>query len=101
MISSISLSMRDKIVIVTGASSGIGRAAAAVFAKAGSTVCAVGRNEKELAALRDEHADADGTIRVQLADVTEASQVNRMVSEIVEAFGHIDVLVNSAGDIRC
>ena len=38
-------------------------------------------------------------IRVQLADVTEASQVDRMVSEIVEAFGHIDVLVNSAGII--
>ena len=91
--------MRDKIVIVTGASSGIGRATAAVFAKAGSTVCAVGRNEIELAALRDEHADADGTITVQLADVTEASQVDRMVSEIVEAFGHIDVLVNSAGII--
>ena len=64
MVSSISLSMRDKIVIGTGASSGIGRSAAAVFAKPGSTVCAVGRNEIELAALRDEHADADGTIRV-------------------------------------
>ena len=53
------------------------------------------------AALRDEHAEANGTIRIQLADVTEASQVDRIVSEIVEAFGHIDVLVNSVGDIRC
>ncbi len=92
--------MTGKIVLVTGASSGIGKATASLFAQKGSTVYAVGRNEKELAALRDGVESKRGSVKIHLADVTEFSQIDRMVSEIVQAYGQIDVLVNSAGIIK-
>jgi NAD(P)-dependent dehydrogenase (short-subunit alcohol dehydrogenase family) len=92
--------MDRKVALITGASSGIGRATALLFALNGYVVSAVGRNEHELGELRDEARDADGLIRVHLADVTENTQVDRVVSETVEHSGHIDVLVNSAGIIK-
>lgn len=91
--------MTGKVVIVTGASSGIGRATALLFAKNGSNVIAVGRNEKELNGLRDEAQKKKGSIKVQLADIRENSQVERIVSQTIGNFGQIDVLVNSAGII--
>lgn len=92
--------MTGKIVIVTGASSGIGKAAAALFARNGATVIAVGRNEKELIALQDSLGSKRDGVRMHLADVTEYSQIDRMVSETVQAYGQIDVLVNAAGIIK-
>ena len=92
--------MQEKIIIVTGASSGIGRAAALEFARHGSTVVAVGRNEAELGALRDESRELSGTLRTHLADVTEFSQIDRLISETAEHLGQIDVLVNAAGIIK-
>ena len=92
--------MQGKVIIVTGASSGIGRAAALKFAESGGQVVAVGRNEKELINLRDEAKDLAGQIKIQLADIRETSQVERLVSQTIENFGQIDVLVNSAGIIQ-
>ena len=91
--------MTGKVVIVTGASSGIGRATALLFAKSGSHVIAVGRNEKELNALRDQAQNKKGSIKVNLADIRETTQVERLVNDTVQNFGQIDVLVNSAGII--
>lgn len=91
--------MHEKVCLITGASSGIGRAAALLFVENGSKVVAVGRNEKELNALRDEAQSFPGTLRVQLADVLEATQIEKIVNNTVEAFGQIDVLVNAAGII--
>jgi NADP-dependent 3-hydroxy acid dehydrogenase YdfG len=92
--------MQGKIVVVTGASSGIGRAAAQLFAAKGSTVLAVGRNETELNSLGDTVTSKRGSIIPHLADVTELSQLDRIVSEAVDRHGKIDVLVNSAGVIK-
>ena len=92
--------MQEKVVIVTGASSGIGRAAAQLFADRGSTVVAVGRNEKELAALATGVKSKTGSVRIHLADVTEMSQLERVASETVYNHGQIDVLVNAAGIIK-
>lgn len=91
--------MIGKVVIVTGASSGIGRATAELFVKNGSTVIAVGRNEKELGVLRDKVANKKGTLKVHLADIRETTQIERIVNDTVQQFGQIDVLVNSAGII--
>lgn len=91
--------MTGKVVIVTGASSGIGRASAELFAKNGSQVIAVGRSEKELNALRDKLQGKKGSIKVHLADIREATQVERLVNDTIQHFGQIDVLVNSAGII--
>lgn len=91
--------MSSKVAVVTGASSGIGRATAKIFAENGYTVAAVGRNEKELSALGKTVSSKKGSIKIQLADVTELSQLDRIVTETIDNFGRIDVLVNSAGII--
>ncbi len=91
--------MKDKVIIITGASSGIGRAAALKFAESGSKVIAVGRNEKELISLQSKTQSAEYKIKLHLADLTEVSQIERLVTQTVDKFGQIDVLVNSAGII--
>lgn len=92
--------MNGKVAIVTGASSGIGRATATLLAQKGASVIAVGRNEKDLVSLRDGLKSKKGSIKISLADVTEHSQLDRLVAETVQNFGQIDVLVNSAGVIK-
>jgi NAD(P)-dependent dehydrogenase (short-subunit alcohol dehydrogenase family) len=91
--------MQDKVVIVTGATSGIGRATALLFAENGSQVIAIGRNEKELNLLKDEVDAKNGKIQIVLCDIRETTQVERIVIKIFETFKRIDVLVNSAGII--
>jgi len=86
--------MQGKVVIVTGASSGIGQATALRFADAGSAVVAVGRNSKELAAIASE------SIKPHLADLTDISQLEDLVSATLQNYGRIDVLINSAGIIK-
>ncbi|CAN5427249.1 3-oxoacyl-[acyl-carrier-protein] reductase [soil metagenome] len=92
--------MQGKVVIVTGASSGIGRAAALLFANKGATVVAVGRNETELTALAKKVTSKNGAVKPMLADVTELTQLERIVTETIHNYGQIDVLVNSAGIIK-
>lgn len=91
--------MQGKVAIITGASSGIGRAAARLFAENGSSVVALGRNEKELKSLRDETQEAKGSLKIQLADVLELTQIEKVVNDCIETFGQVDVLVNAAGII--
>jgi NAD(P)-dependent dehydrogenase (short-subunit alcohol dehydrogenase family) len=92
--------MKGKVVVITGASSGIGRAAAQLFAENGATVIGVGRNEKELSALAESVKSHKGSMIPHLADVTELSQIDRIVSDTVDRHNQIDVLVNSAGVIK-
>lgn len=91
--------MKNKVVIITGASSGIGRATALLFAKNGANVIAAGRNDKELNLLREEAQNKKGTLKIHLADIRETTQVERLVNDTIGSFGQIDVLVNAAGII--
>lgn len=91
--------MKEKIVIVTGASSGIGRASALLFAENGSQVVALGRNEKELNYLREQAYKNEKRIKIHLADLRETSQIERFLTDTYEHFGQIDVLINAAGII--
>ena len=91
--------MRDKVAIITGASSGIGRATALLFAESGAKVIAVGRNEEEMNLLFEEAKDKTVSIKTSLIDLRETSQVDRLIAETAQNFGQIDVLVNAAGII--
>ncbi|XP_050353671.1 3-oxoacyl-[acyl-carrier-protein] reductase-like [Nymphalis io] len=91
------MSFTNKIVIVTGASSGIGAATAIAFAKEGANVVIVGRNEVKLQKVTDECA-ATGKEHILIkADITKDEDANRVINATIEKFGQIDILVNNAG----
>jgi NAD(P)-dependent dehydrogenase (short-subunit alcohol dehydrogenase family) len=92
--------MDKKVAIVTGASSGIGRATALEFAKNGIAVVGVGRNESELDSLSSAMRDAGGSVKSVSADVTDPSQIDRIVSETMGHFDRMDILVNAAGILK-
>jgi NAD(P)-dependent dehydrogenase (short-subunit alcohol dehydrogenase family) len=91
--------MQGKVVIVTGASSGIGRATAFRFAAEGAKVAVVARRTDRLAEVVEAIQADGGEARAITADVTVDADVERVVRETLEAFGGIDVLVNAAGII--
>lgn len=91
--------MRTQQVIVTGASSGIGRATAIRFGEAGARVLAVGRDGAALAAVASEIERAGGAGHVCVADVTAADAPDRIVRAALEHLGGITTLVNAAGII--
>ncbi len=93
-------SMKDKVIIVTGASSGIGRATALRFAKALATVVLVARSEDALHNLAGEITEAGGNAKVIACDLLEEASVERVIKGTVDEFGGIDVVVNAAGIIQ-
>jgi NAD(P)-dependent dehydrogenase (short-subunit alcohol dehydrogenase family) len=90
---------RDKLALVTGASSGIGRAAALALARDGGAVALVARRRQVLDEVSQKIAAAGGRAVAITADVTSAADRARVVEETVSALGGIDVLVNAAGII--
>ena len=89
----------DRVAVVTGASSGIGRASARRLAADGFMVLAVGRDEAALQAVCREVRDAGGRADALVADVTSASAPAAIVSRAEAATGGLDALVNAAGVI--
>jgi dehydrogenase/reductase SDR family member 7B len=89
--------MKDKVIIITGGSSGIGKAMAEVFGKNGSKILITGRNAADLdqavADLKTKGIDAHGF----RADVSVEEDNKRMAEETIKRFGKIDVLINNAG----
>ena len=83
-----------KVVLVTGASSGLGAACAQLFAAEGGQVLAVARNAERLTAVAE---SVSGVVHTHLADVAEPSACKAAVEACVERFGRLDVLVNNAG----
>jgi NAD(P)-dependent dehydrogenase (short-subunit alcohol dehydrogenase family) len=91
--------LKAKVAIVTGASSGIGRATALKLAAEGASVVLVARSADALEELAEEIRAAGGEAKPVAADVTQEVEIERVVAETVKAFGGIDVLVNAAGII--
>lgn len=94
------MSFTGKVVLTTGASSGIGADAARHLAKLGALVSIVGRNEQRLKAVADDIIKAGSPKPLPIvADITKDGE--RIISETVEHFGKLDVLVNNAGIFLC
>jgi NAD(P)-dependent dehydrogenase (short-subunit alcohol dehydrogenase family) len=95
----LAMTFQGKTVIVTGATSGIGRAAAEAFGREGASVVLVGRHEQTLADVSDIVAAAGGQAVTCRVDVTTADAPAIIVERTVGAFGGVDTLVNAAGII--
>ena len=89
--------LENKVVVVTGASSGMGKAIAELFVKEGAKVVAVARRQERLEALAESLKDMPGEFAYFVGDVTDPKQDDDMIDFAVEKFGHLDVLVNNAG----
>lgn len=86
-----------KVALVTGAGSGIGRAAALHLAAEGFSVGLLGRTESELQAVENEISAATGASKVLVADVADEMAMRHAVATLVQDFGRLDVVVANAG----
>ncbi len=89
--------IEGKVVVITGASSGIGEATARLLANRGARVVLGARRKERLATLADEIKAAGGTASFLLADVTKRADVEALVRLAVDTYGRLDVVVNNAG----
>src|SRR5580700_2230874 len=89
-----------KVAIVTGASRGIGAAAAFVLAKAGAVVMLVARDGTRASQLANDIVAAGGRATAMACDVADYGSVRTMVDETHQRLGNIDILVNNAGVIE-
>jgi NAD(P)-dependent dehydrogenase (short-subunit alcohol dehydrogenase family) len=94
---SLSGAIGGKVVLITGASSGIGKATAIKCAAAGAEVLLVARTPEKLEETRAEIEEEGGTAHIHQCDLSDLSDVERMANEVLEQHGRVDVLVNNAG----
>ncbi|MFF9375532.1 SDR family oxidoreductase [Streptomyces griseoluteus] len=91
------LSLHDKIVAITGASGGIGEATARLLARRGAAVVLAARRGERIEAIAQDIRQEGGRAATCVVDVTEAEDLQRLVSRTIDLCGRIDVLVNNAG----
>lgn len=91
------MDLKNKVVIITGASSGIGKATAMKLAREGASVVLCARSEDELKQLKDKIENDGGTALVVKTDVTKPADFQNAVSKTLENYGTVDVLINNAG----
>src|SRR5215212_4096001 len=94
--------MGEKVFLITGATSGIGRATAMGLANMGASVVMVGRNrgrgEAAMAEIKEKSGNA--SVDLMLADVSSQEQIRRLADEFKDAYPRLDVLINNAGVFR-
>ena len=89
--------LRGQTIIITGASSGLGRASTLAFAKAGANVALLARSEQDLRVVAEGVEELGSHALVLPTDLADAAAVQEAVESVVESFGRVDVLVNNAG----
>jgi serine 3-dehydrogenase (NADP+) len=91
------VSLSGQVVVIVGASSGAGRAAAVLFAREGARVVAAARREDRLQSLKDELAREQRDITVRRADASNVEDMQQLAQAALEQFGKIDILVYASG----
>ncbi len=94
---SLSAAVRGKVVLITGASSGIGKATAVKVADAGATVLLVARSVDKLEETKREIEAGGGVAHIHRCDLADMDDVERMAEEVLTYHGRVDILVNNAG----
>jgi NAD(P)-dependent dehydrogenase (short-subunit alcohol dehydrogenase family) len=94
---SLEAAVRGRTIMVTGASSGIGKAAAVKIADAGGKVLLVARTPEKLELTRDQILAGGGVAHIHPCDLSDFEDIDRMAEEVLAQHGHVDVLVNNAG----
>jgi 3-oxoacyl-[acyl-carrier protein] reductase len=93
----VEVDFRDQVVLITGASRGIGRALAIDLARRGATVIGCARSQQDLEETLAEMRRLSPRSTVRVCDVSKRQEVDRMMKEVLAEFGRIDILVNNAG----
>ena len=91
------MDFKNKVVVITGASSGIGEASAIQFAKKGANIVLVARRKEKLFVVEKKISKFNVKTLVCTCDVSQKSQVKQMTENVLDKFGRVDVLVNNAG----
>jgi len=91
------VNFKNKVVLITGASSGIGRESAIEFAKLGANIVLVSRTKEKLEQVADELRKFNVTTLICQCDVSDKDQVKEMSKTVLEKFDSIDILINNAG----
>jgi NAD(P)-dependent dehydrogenase (short-subunit alcohol dehydrogenase family) len=94
---SLSGAVKNKVVLITGASSGIGKAAALKIAEAGAKTIIVARTEEKLLETRQEIEARGGSAIIQAVDVADPASCEALVKRVLEEHGGVDILINNAG----
>ncbi len=89
--------VRNKVVVITGGSSGIGLSTAKRVAEAGAVTVIVARGEEELFRARDEMKAKGGKVFAYTADLADMADCDRLIRQVLDEHGHVDVLINNAG----
>ena len=89
--------VKNKVVVITGGSSGIGLSTAQRVAEAGATTIIVARGEEELFKARDEMKARGGKVFAYTADLADMAGCDKLVETVLKEHGHVDILVNNAG----
>lgn len=91
------MKLKGKVAIVTGASSGMGRDIARLYAAEGASVLVAARREERLKSLVEEVESAGGVMKACSCDLADPEEAEHLVDKAIKAFGHLDILVNNAG----
>jgi len=89
--------LKNQVVIVTGASDGLGKGLAIRLAKEGARLALVARNEEKIKAVAAEISQSGAEVKYFVCDLTSVEQIQKTVAEIKAAYGTVDVLINNAG----
>jgi len=97
IVSNINTNIEGKVVVITGASSGLGEATARLLSAQGASVVLGARRVERIQAVADELTSSGGKALAVATDVTDRDQVKALVDAAVQAYGRIDVMINNAG----
>ena len=89
--------LQDKVAIVTGGNSGVGAATALLFAREGAKVIISARRKPQLEEVAEKIREAGGEVLPVVTDISKPEDADNLISKTIEAYGKVDILINSAG----